>query len=133
SEHRQDTDDRSRTSSQQQHHKHKQTERRNSSRRITEADDQEGAPACVSDEDAQSDGNCRSNAHRRDGIEQVLEQQVPDPVGTLPVSGIGKIAEKVHAGRLFSHGNVPAWMSKIRPSKISDSASIKINAMMIGV
>src|SRR5215207_5355206 len=126
-EYREDTNDRSHSSTQKQHHKNQQTQRGNGPRGIAQADHEERTTARVTDEDSERYGDGRGNAHRSHGIAEMLQQQVPDPVRALPISGIGEIAKEVHAGRFLNHGSVPRSMSKIRPSKISDRVSIKIN------
>ena len=114
--------------------KYHQTKCGNGAGGVAQADHKERTMIRVADENADRYGDSRGNPDRCHGIAQLLKQQVPNPAGARPISGIRHVLEDVHAAaRFLNQGSVPRCTSKIKASKISDNVSIRIKAKMIGV
>jgi hypothetical protein len=73
------------------HHQHEQTQSWNGPSGVADADHQERAVTGVTDEDPSGIAMRGSNCHRGGGINQMLQQQVPDTGWAYPVGRIGQI------------------------------------------
>ena len=107
-EYGQDADDRSNAGTEQQDHEHEQTQSRNGPSGVADANHQKRAVTGVTDEDTERNGDDGGNCHRGGGIEEMLQEQVPDTGWAYSISRISQIGEQVHAVRRFlNQGSVP--------------------------